>query len=158
MFLSKQVLKKKSCYKNAYGLPNLNCWAFRLMRLPGFLQQHSELTFNHDEIDFCFDYVGIQFTCLPLSSSLTLLDSFQGRKREWKRHHPPSIQFDNVAAKVHMYGLTTSLCLQRSCHLLKVNLLLHNELGRCWVLQSLVGFKGKSSIFYTLPPLQDQDL
>lgn len=43
----------------------------------------------------------------------------------------PFIQLENVAAKVHMYGLTTSLCLQHSYYLLKVKQLLHNELERC---------------------------
>lgn len=43
----------------------------------------------------------------------------------------PFIQLDNLAAKVHMYGLTTSLHLQHRCYLLKVNQLLHNELERC---------------------------
>ncbi|PKU42128.1 hypothetical protein llap_7563 [Limosa lapponica baueri] len=41
-----------------------------------------------------------------------------------------TIQLDNVAVKVHMYGLTTSLHLQCGCYLLKVYQLLHNELER----------------------------
>lgn len=69
-----------------------------------------------------------------------------------------TIQLDNVAAKVHMYGLTAPLHLQHSCYLLRVNQLLHNELERCGALQSSVGFKGNSIIYNNLPLLQDQDL